>query len=49
MKIIDTSKVQRNFRITLIEAVRNKLEDPKIGDIIGFYEEPNGNIIIKKL
>lgn len=49
MKIIDTSKIQENFRITLVETVRDKLDKPKVGDIIGFYEDGEGNIIIKKL
>jgi len=49
MKIIDTSKIQENFRITLVENVRIKLLNPKVGDIVGFYEDSEGNIIIKKL
>jgi len=49
MKIIDTSRIQENFRITIVEAVRIKLSSPKIGDIVGFYEDSEGNIIIKKL
>lgn len=49
MKIIDTSKIQENFRITLVEKVRIKLLNPEIGDIVGFYEDSEGNIVIKKL
>lgn len=49
MKIINTSRIQRNFRITLVKAVRPKLGKPKVGDIIGFYEDSEGKIIIKKL
>jgi bifunctional DNA-binding transcriptional regulator/antitoxin component of YhaV-PrlF toxin-antitoxin module len=49
MKIVDTSRVQKNFRVTLVEAVREKLGNPEIGDIIGFYEDADGNVIIRKL
>ena len=49
MNIVDTSHIQRNFRITLVESVRKKMESPDVGDIIGFYEDSQGNIILKKL
>ena len=48
MEIIDTSRVQANYRITLTEKVRAKIGELKVGDIIAFYKTPEG-ILIKKL
>lgn len=48
MEIVDTSRVQANYRVTLTEKVRAKLGEVKIGDIIAYYETAEG-IIIKKL
>lgn len=48
MEILDTSRIQANYRVTLTEKVREKLKDVKVGDIIAFYETPEG-ISIKKL
>jgi len=46
-KVIGSSKVQPNYRITLISEVRKKLK-LKIGDIIIYVEDEKGNIILKK-
>ncbi|MFZ7138029.1 MAG: hypothetical protein ACOWW1_06395 [archaeon] len=46
-KIIGTSKVQPNNRITLIKKVQKKL-NLKIGDFVIYFEDEKGNIIIKK-
>jgi AbrB family looped-hinge helix DNA binding protein len=41
------SRVQPNYRITLIKSVRKKL-NVKIGDIVVYVEDEKGNIILKK-
>jgi bifunctional DNA-binding transcriptional regulator/antitoxin component of YhaV-PrlF toxin-antitoxin module len=46
-KVLGSSKVQPNNRITLIRQIRKKL-NVKIGGIILFVEDDKGNIIIKK-
>jgi len=46
-KIVANSRVQPGFRITLTKDVRKKLK-ARIGDMIAFIEDENGNIIIKK-
>ena len=48
MEIIDTSRVQANYRITLTEKVRAKIGKLKVDDIIAFYKTPEG-ILIRKL
>lgn len=48
MKIIGTSKVAAQKKITLIESVAVIL-DIMIGDQIAFLKSKSGNIIIKKL
>ena len=46
-KVIGSTKVQPNNRITVIRQVQKKL-NVKIGDIIIYVEDEKGNIIIKK-
>ena len=46
-KVIGSTKVQSNNRITVIRQVQKKL-NVKIGDIIIYVEDEKGNIIIKK-
>jgi bifunctional DNA-binding transcriptional regulator/antitoxin component of YhaV-PrlF toxin-antitoxin module len=48
MGVVDTSRIQANFRITLTDKVREKLGKIEVGDIIAFYETKEG-ILIKKL
>lgn len=46
-KILGTSKVQPNYRVTLIRKIQKKLK-VDIGDIVVYIEDDKGNIIIKK-
>ena len=46
-KLLGSSKVQPNNRITLIKQIQKKL-NVKIGDIIIYVEDDKGNVIIKK-
>jgi hypothetical protein len=46
-KILGSSKVQPNNRITLIKKVQKKL-NVKVGNIVIYVEDEKGNIIIKK-
>lgn len=46
-KMLGSSKVQPNYRITVISKVQKKL-NVKIGDIVVFVEDERGNVIIKK-
>jgi hypothetical protein len=46
-KVIGSSKVQPNNRITLIRNVQKKL-NVKVGDMIVFVEDEKGNVMIKK-
>jgi len=46
-KVIGSSKVQPNNRITIIRQVQKKL-NVKMGDVIIYIEDEKGNIIIKK-
>jgi len=46
-RVIGSSKVQPNYRITLIKKVRKKLK-VDIGDIIIYVEDEKGNITLKK-
>jgi len=46
-KVLGSSKVQPNNRITLIKQIQKKLK-VKIGDIVIFVEDEKGNIILKK-
>jgi methyl coenzyme M reductase subunit D len=46
-KVLGSSKVQPNNRITIIKQVQKKLK-VKIGEIIVYVEDEKGNIIIKK-
>ena len=48
MKIIGTSKVAAQKKITLIESVAESLKIT-IGDRIAFLKSTSGNIVIKKL
>jgi|GEM_PF-1080327 len=45
-KVLGVSKVQRNYRFTLIKTVREKL-NAKAGDTLIFGEDEKGNLIIK--
>jgi len=45
--VLGSSKVQANYRITLIREVQKKL-DIKIGDIVIYIENEKGDIILKK-
>lgn len=47
MKLLGATKVTTGKKIALIKDVAERL-DAKEGDIIGFYEADNGDIIIKK-
>ena len=47
-KILGTSKVQPNYRITLIRKVQKKLK-VNVGDIVVYIEDDKGNIIVKKV
>ncbi|SNQ59808.1 hypothetical protein [Candidatus Methanoperedens nitratireducens] len=47
MRILGTSKVSKSYKIALISDIAKKLE-AKEGDIIVFYENDAGDIIIKK-
>lgn len=46
-KILGTSKVQPNYRVTLIRKVQKKLK-VNVGDIVVYIEDEKGNIVIKK-
>jgi hypothetical protein len=46
-KVLGSSKVQPNNRITIIKQVQKKLK-VKIGDVVIYIEDEKGNIIIKK-
>ena len=48
MKLINTSKVSTDNKITLIKEVSDKLKTSK-GDIIGYYLDEKENIVIKKV
>jgi len=46
-KVLGSTKVQPNNRITVIKQVQKKL-NVKIGDIVIFVEDEKGNVIVKK-
>jgi bifunctional DNA-binding transcriptional regulator/antitoxin component of YhaV-PrlF toxin-antitoxin module len=46
-KVVGSSKVQPNNRITLIRKVQKKL-NVKVGDVLVYVEDEKGNVIIKK-
>jgi len=46
-KVLGSSKVQPNNRITIIRQVQKKL-NVKVGDVMIFVEDEKGNIVIKK-
>jgi bifunctional DNA-binding transcriptional regulator/antitoxin component of YhaV-PrlF toxin-antitoxin module len=46
-KVLGSTKVQPNNRITLIKEIQSKLK-VKVGDIVMYIEDEKGNIIIKK-
>ena len=46
-KIVANSRVQPGFRVTLTKEIRKKLKT-KVGDMIAFIEDEQGNVIIKK-
>jgi len=46
-RTIGSSRVQPNYRITLIRKVREKLS-VEVGDIVVYLEDEKGNILLKK-
>jgi len=48
MKLLNTSKVSTDNKITVIKEVADKLKITK-GDMIGFFEDENKNIIVQKV
>ncbi len=46
-KVLGSSKVQPNNRITIIRQVQKKL-NVKVGDVMIYVEDEKGNIVIKK-
>lgn len=48
MKLLGTSKISTDNKATIIKDVAQKLNMAQ-GDLLGFYEGDNGNIVIKKL
>lgn len=46
-KVLGSSKVQPNNRITLIRQIQKKLK-VKTGDIVIFVEDEKGNVVLKK-
>jgi hypothetical protein len=46
-KLLGSTKVQPNNRITLIKQIQKRL-NIKIGDMVIYVEDEKGNIIIKK-
>ena len=48
MKLINTSKVSTDNKITIVKKAAEKLNLSK-GDIVGFFEDENKNIVIKKI
>lgn len=46
-KVLGTSKVQPNNRITIVRQVQKKL-NVHVGDVLMYIEDENGNIVIKK-
>jgi hypothetical protein len=47
MRLLGATKVTTGKKIALISDVSKEL-DAKEGDVIGFYKDEKGNIIIKK-
>ena len=48
MKLLNTSKVSTDNKVTIIKAAADRL-NIKQGDIIGFYEDEMGNVILRKI
>lgn len=46
-KVLGSSKVQPNNRITVIKEIQKKLK-VKVGDVIVYVEDEKGNVMIKK-
>lgn len=46
-KTLGSSRVQPNYRITLVRKVRERL-GVEVGDIVIYIEDERGNIILKK-
>ncbi|MGB9023431.1 MAG: hypothetical protein WCC94_08360 [Candidatus Bathyarchaeia archaeon] len=46
-RIVANSRVQPGFRVTLTKEIRKKLKT-KVGDMIAFIEDEQGNVVIKK-
>lgn len=47
-RILGTSKVQPNNRITVLKRVQKKL-GLKIGDLVVYIEDEKGNVILRKV
>lgn len=48
MRLLGTSKTSTDNKITIIKEVAQKLKIEQ-GDIVAFYDDEKGNIIIKKV
>jgi bifunctional DNA-binding transcriptional regulator/antitoxin component of YhaV-PrlF toxin-antitoxin module len=47
-KVLGTSKVQPNNRITVLKKVQKKL-GLKIGDLVVYVEDDKGNVVLRKV
>jgi bifunctional DNA-binding transcriptional regulator/antitoxin component of YhaV-PrlF toxin-antitoxin module len=48
MNLLGTSKISTDNKVTIIKDAAQKLKI-KQGDLVGFYDDNKGNIIIKKV
>jgi AbrB family looped-hinge helix DNA binding protein len=48
MKFINSSKVSTNLRITIPKTVQEVMGPIEPGDMIMFYKDDRGNVVIKK-
>lgn len=46
-KILGSSKVQPNNRITIVRQIQKKL-NIKVGDVVIYVEDEKGNVVLKK-
>ena len=47
-KVLGTSKMQANDRITVIRQVKKKL-GVKVGDLVVYVEDEKGNVVLRKV
>jgi bifunctional DNA-binding transcriptional regulator/antitoxin component of YhaV-PrlF toxin-antitoxin module len=47
-RVLGTSKVQPNNRITVLKKVQKKL-GLKIGDLVVYIEDDKGNVVLRKV